>query len=259
MFHLFKSVVFGYEKDDEEEKTRTVPSYVEEKRSFTGQVTSVDGMCGMVDYNVFFDHAAVVGGQMPSERDMVNVEAVREHSEAGWRAVSINLVTRWHTGTTEEPENSAQRSLVGYVKDGGRGRWMAVCGNEEVVFDWTAADTKYLPHRGDWVMLTVEEEGEVTSIQPLREQTVIGRVDRFTGVQGIVDGSIGFSLAVCESGYYPQVGDEVKVVCVECKHPHLSWRAVNLLHAPAERYSPLLLSCLSISLPPHSSFLSHPQ
>ena len=76
---------------------------------------------------------------------------------------------------------------------------------------------------------------EVTSVRPLREKTITGRVVQFTGVQGIVDGNIGFSLAVCESGYYPHVGDEVQVTCVECEHAHLSWRAVTMSSAPSEK------------------------
>lgn len=64
---------------------------------------------------------------------------------------------------------------------------------------------------------------EVTSVRPLREKTITGRVVQFMGVQGIVDGNIGFSLTVCESGYYPHVGDKVRVTCVECEHAHLSW------------------------------------
>ena len=235
MFGLLKTLVFGGE-EDKEDTTREKKDYTctqRENRSFTGCVTSVDGPCGMIDYNVFYDHDAIVGGERPCERDTVHVEAVREHSEAGWRAVSVQLVEQWRTGAREEP---LTRSVVGYVKEGGRGRWMAVCGKEEIIFDTITVDPAYLPHRGDWVMVGVKgESGEVTSVRPLREKTVTGRVVQFTGVQGIVDGNIGFSLAVCESGYYPHVGDEVRVTCLECEHAHLSWRAVTMSIAPSEK------------------------
>lgn len=149
MLGLLKTLVFGGEEENKEDSPREKKGYTcaqRENRSFTGCVTSVEGPCGMINYNVFFDQDAVVGGERPSEGDTVHVEAVREHSEAGWKAVSVQLVEQWRTGAKEEP---LLRSVVGYVKEGGKGRWMAVCGKEEVLFDGRAVDLTYLPHRGD--------------------------------------------------------------------------------------------------------------
>ena len=149
MLGLLKTLVFGGEEENKEDSPREKKGYTcaqRENRSFTGCVTSVEGPCGMINYNVFFDQDAVVGGERPSEGDTVHVEAVREHSEAGWKAVSVQLVEQWRTGAKEEP---LLRSVVGYVKEGGKGRWMAICGKEEVLFDGTAVDPTYLPHRGD--------------------------------------------------------------------------------------------------------------
>lgn len=223
MFSFLRTLVFGGE-ESKDKVTEETKNGGKEHRSFSGKVTSVEVDCGMVDHSVFFDLDKVVGGARPVLGDSVHVEAARDHAMACWRALSVQLVNQWDPSQDQEVEVS---SVVGYIRDSGRGQWLVISGKEEIMFMEDSLVDDYVPVRGDWVMIRMEDNAPV-EVKPLRQQTINGVVDRFTGVHGVVNGNVGFSLAVCATGYHPRLGDNVVVNCLECKHTNLYWRAIKV-------------------------------
>ena len=125
----------------------------EQRRCFTGVVTSISGESGLIDNHVYFDCDVIVGGRNPVVGGAAHVTAARPHEHAGWRAVRVDLTSEWHP-----EESSATELVVGVVTGLSRTRCVVECGQRQVTFapgEYRPA-SGYRPHLGDSVEVSCE-------------------------------------------------------------------------------------------------------
>ena len=118
----------------------------EQRRYFTGTVTSLNEDGGMIDNHVYFDLDSVIGGKEPFVGGAAHVTATRPHVHAGWRATRVDLLMEWHPG-----EGSEIEIVVGLVSGWSHTRCVVESGLGEVTFapnEYRPA-SGYRPHIGD--------------------------------------------------------------------------------------------------------------
>ena len=234
LYQQLRSVVFGDEERRDSSKSPPTPSPAapvtrkREERFFNGVVSSMNQSSGMIDHLVFFELGAVMGGLTPEVGSTVHVSAEREHSQAGWRATRVEVTSaKWQPDT-----NSRTQVLIGYVSKMSLTRCIVDCSTEEVAFSpQEVSSASYRPHVKDWVQLTIlHQDGQtlVNDVQPLREKTLTACVSSVGQGFGTIGDDIYFAFSSCVRGYQPRVGEEVRVVCVECQHPRSNWRATHV-------------------------------
>ena len=240
MFNLYqqlRSMVLGApeEPDDSIKSAPTQPPSrlssgpVREKqeRYFTGTVTGLSNNSGMIDHQVFFEIDCVIGGRKPVVGSTVHVHAVREHPQAGWQARRVEVTSRW------QPETESRiQVLIGYIAQLSPTHGVVDCSTEEVVFSTRDSIARgYRPHVNDWVQVALlhqDGQTEVNDLRPLREKSVTGSVTSVSSGFGVIEGEVYFTFSACARGYYPRVGDGVRVVCVEHRHHKNAWRAIHV-------------------------------
>ena len=118
----------------------------EQRRYFTGVVTSLNGESGLIDNHVYFEWDVIVGGLTPVVGGAAHVTATRPHVHAGWRAVRVDLTSEWRP-----EESSATEIVVGVVTGLSRTKCVVESGQREVTFapsDYRPT-SGYRPHLGD--------------------------------------------------------------------------------------------------------------
>ena len=122
--------------------------------------------------------------------------------------------------------------MTGFISRISRTLAVVDCATSEVTFDprcYSGGGCKY--EKGDWVTLEVrvrgEEDEEVEFVKPLREKETEGKITSLGRGYGFVDDDIIFSFGLCGRGQV-EVGDDVRVKCVECRHHQATWRAVSM-------------------------------
>ena len=116
----------------------------EQRRYFTGTVTSVSGDSGMIDNHVYFDWDCIVGGQKPIVGGAAHVTATREHVQAGWKAVRVDLMSEWRP-----EEDSETEVVVGVVTGMSRTKCVVESGGRDVTFEPRQTSSGYRPQIGD--------------------------------------------------------------------------------------------------------------
>ena len=234
LYHQLRSVVFGGEEQHDSSKNPPIQrptaavTRKREERFFNGVVSSMNQSSGMIDHLVFFELGAVMGGLTPEVGSAVHVSAEREHSQAGWRAIRVEVTSaKWQPDT-----ESRTRVLIGYISKTSPTKCIVDCSTEEVAFSpQEVSTTSYRPHVNDWVQLTIlHQDGQtlVNDVQPLREKTLTASVSSVSQGFGTIGDDIYFVFSACVRGYRPRVGEEVRVVCVEYQHPRSNWRATHV-------------------------------
>ena len=127
----------------------TSTNHVEEQRRyFTGTVTSLNENGGMIDNHIYFDLDSIIGGKVPFVGGAAHVTATRPHVHAGWRAVRVDLLTEWHPD-----EGSEIELVVGVVSGWSHTKCVVESGSGEVTFapnEYHPA-SGYRPHIGDCI------------------------------------------------------------------------------------------------------------
>ena len=130
----------------------------EQRRYFTGTVTSLNEDGGMIDNHVYFDLDSVIGGKEPFVGGAAHVTATRPHVHAGWRATRVDLLTEWHP-----EEGSEIEIVVGVVSGWSHTRCVVESRSGEVTFapnEYRPA-SGYRPHIGD----SIEVQKLMTMLQ----------------------------------------------------------------------------------------------
>ncbi len=233
-YQQLRTVIFGGEqgpvedRDGDANKSTPIVESVERKaqeRYFTGVVTSMDQSSGMIDNQVFFELEGVIGGKRPVVGSSVHVHARRDHRQAGWKALRVEVTSQW------QPEGRSEREVLnGYIGKLSPTLGVVDCGTDEVsFFPREVAASGYRPHVNDWVQLAIlhqDGESKVTGISPLRERRATGTVTYVSPGFGIIDDDVYYTFSACLRGYQAKVGDRVVMECVEYHHPKSNWRAV---------------------------------
>ena len=126
--------------------SNTVATTAEQRRYFTGTVTSLNEDGGMIDNHVYFELDCILGGQQPFVGGAAHVTATRAHVHAGWRAIRVDLLSEWHPD-----EGSENELVVGVVSGWSRTRCVVESGSGEVTFapNECRPVSGYRPHVGD--------------------------------------------------------------------------------------------------------------
>ena len=224
--------MFGEEEKQGEDSNKSPPERThkveKQERYFTGEVTSVNYTSGMIDQRVFFELSNVIGGQRPVVGSTVHVHAIREHSQAGWRATRVEVTSKWQPEARSEKE-----ALIGHVAQLSLTRGIIDCSTEEIVFSPGAGvcANGYKPFVNDrvYVVLLIQDgERVVNEVTPLRERALTGVVSSVLQGYGMIEEDIYFTFYSCVRGYRPRMGDSVRVVCVEYRHQKSNWRATSV-------------------------------
>lgn len=126
----------------------TPNSHTEQRRYFTGTVTSLNEDGGMIDNHVYFDLDCIIGGREPFVGGAAHVTATRPHMHAGWRAIRVDLLTEWRPDEDTEIE-----VVVGVVSGWSHTKCVVESGSGEVTFapsEYRPA-SGYRPHIGDCI------------------------------------------------------------------------------------------------------------
>lgn len=120
----------------------------EERRYFTGAVTSLNEDGGMIDNHVYFDLDSIIGGKEPFVGGAAHVTASRPHLHAGWRATRVDLLMEWHPDEVSEIE-----LVVGVVSGWSHTKCVIESGAGEVTFapNECRPASGYRPHVGDCI------------------------------------------------------------------------------------------------------------
>lgn len=118
----------------------------EQRRYFTGTVTSLNENGGMIDNHVYFDFDSIIGGKEPFVGGAAHVTATRPHVHAGWRATRVDLLTEWRPD-----EGSEIELVVGVVSGWSHTKCVVESGAGEVTFapNEFCPTNGYRPHIGD--------------------------------------------------------------------------------------------------------------
>ena len=120
----------------------------EQRRYFTGTVTSLNEDGGMIDDHVYFDLDSIIGGKEPFVGGAAHVTATRPHVHACWRAVRVDLLMEWR------PDESSEIELVvGVVSGWSHTKCIVESGLGEVTFapNEYRLVSGYRPHVGDCI------------------------------------------------------------------------------------------------------------
>ena len=141
--------------------------------------------------------------------------------------------------------------VVGFISKISETLAVVDCATSELTFDPQCHSGWF--ESGDWVSVGVrvggcDEGEEVEFVQPLREKEVKGQVTTIGRGYGFVDDDIIFSTRLCGRSHV-RVGDDVSVMCVECRHHQATWRAVSMTTLSSPHLHTLPSSPNSPSLP----------
>lgn len=138
----------GAQGRNADETTTSSRSELEQRRYFTGTVTSLNDDGGMIDNHVYFDLDCIIGAREPVVGGAAHVTATRSHVHAGWRAIRVDLLTEWR------PEEKSEVELVvGVVSGWSHTKCVVVSGELEVTFapNECRPISGYRPHVGDCI------------------------------------------------------------------------------------------------------------
>ncbi|TKS73686.1 RNA helicase [Collichthys lucidus] len=220
---------------DVDEEDLLLGSAMEEIRRLQGSV--VTQLCvdyGMIDGAVYFTSEEVLGGTPLKEGDLVNVIAVRNGAQGGWKAIRVEKsADAWDDEgrTSLEADSMQLRPLIGTVtsfdRDGGYI-------NQTTYFPRYSLWEGYEPMKGDWVQAKyfinpTQWTTQAQSVAPLRycrlDQVHVTSV---YGNSGVVEDSVFFSLEslLLPANYQPLPGHLVNLVMVESSQSLFCWRAL---------------------------------
>ena len=198
-------------------------------KCFTGKITSLFNGRGLIEDHVYFTLNVVIGGELVHVGDDVHVEASRTHSEGGWIANKIQLLSDWTTTANENKRNI--ETMVKIVKYFSTTTQTGKLDNE-IEFSRSVCQYLYTPYQGDFVKTDLERSGEdqvnVVSVCPVRQKKITGTVTDFSGKFGFIDNDLYFQIFVCIRGYTPRKGDKVTAVAIESKSFKGGWRAMSV-------------------------------
>ena len=126
----------------------TTTSELEQRRYFTGTVTSLNDEGGMIDNHVYFDLDCITGAREPVVGGAAHVTATRGHLQAGWRATRVDLLTEWRPD-----EGSEVELVVGVVSGWSHTKCVVESGENEVTFSPNECRpiSGYRPYVGDCI------------------------------------------------------------------------------------------------------------
>jgi len=210
--------------------------------SFRGCVTEVDGACGMIEDQVYFNSESLNDTAMPIVGTTVDVVAERKHGIAGWRAVTVSIVTQIGPEVPDwDNENAGVESLTESAN--GSQHFTALVTKElrgggilDGRFEFDKSDVSYdgyYPCRGDWVIAIQSPFGSMgktmaTDIRPLRVRHFEGVINAVKhSSHGYIDGNVYFAWNACV-GFKPTRFDQVYGEAVETDHKTCQWRAFTV-------------------------------
>ena len=147
--HQDREQTRGRMRTEAQTSTAATPTnHTEQRRYFTGTVTSLNEDGGMIDNHVYFDLDCVIGGREPYVGGAAHVTATRPHVHAGWRAIRVDLLMEWRPD-----EGSEIELVVGVVSGWSHTKCVVESGSGEVTFapNECRPASGYRPHIGDCI------------------------------------------------------------------------------------------------------------
>ena len=179
----------------------------EEKKEFEGTVTHVYDSNGLVDNEVYFSFDQVVGGDRLCVNDRVQVRAVRHHTEGGWHAEQVVIVTEW-----EDDEEAIDiwkpAEIVGTITHTDVNTGYV---NSNIFYNLNeCVHNDFIPYKGDWVKVSVtygtgDEKAVITAtkFEPLRMKDTEGIVSAAMTDHGYIDEEVFYTSEALSDGFTP--------------------------------------------------------
>ena len=234
--------VFTGDSSDEEAKDTL-------EKNIHGTVTSYFNNRGLIDDSIYFTQNVIIGNDQPRVGDEVLVKASRSHLAGGWVALSVQITALWDTEEEESTHKPYKDTIIGVV--------VKLFGNVvqiKTTLDFNLPLSKfkagYQPYNGDWISIEIWNKGtgqtdfssfslinDIISISPLREKKIVGTVTDIQSRNGLINGDVYFSFAICKRGTFFKKGDKVVALVIEAKQAKGNWRAVYIEHCKKEEKS----------------------
>lgn len=232
--------VYPTANSDEESGSDTENDILE--KTIHGIVTSYFNNRGLIDDSIYFTQDIILGNDQPRVGDEVLVKASRSHSSGGWVALTVQITALWHTEEEESNNKPYKDTIIGVV--------IKLFGNSILIkttLEYNIPLSKfkagYKPYNGDWISIEIWNKGpehtdfssssfsnDIISISPLREKKIVGTVTDILSRNGLINGDIYFSFAICKRGTFFKRGDKVVALVIEAKQTKGNWRAVYIEH-----------------------------
>ncbi|XP_064617004.1 RNA helicase Mov10l1-like [Liolophura sinensis] len=233
-------------------------------KTVTGKVSHVYSGHGLVEGEIYFSFANVIGGVRPAVGDVVNVVSKQENEGGGWKGVQVTALSEvwdaelspstWDGSSvdavaSEEESPVEKEDVVGKVTRFADGEG---CINDSITFNGEACVSEYEAFQGDWVKAEVVATDDdllcAVSVYPLRTLEFEGEITAIRDDHGYVETkdsrSIFYHVGVIEPGYFPRKRDIVKGRALESTQGQCVWRAISLSPAfnsvTPQRYGKLL-------------------
>ncbi|KAM4676049.1 RNA helicase Mov10l1-like [Discoglossus pictus] len=210
-----------------------------EEHTMNGVVTRFCNDYGLINDQIYFTNAVVVGREPLSVGQHVSVVFEEDKISGGWRATMVHCISdRWEGDAPDTVQDLSIKVLIGSItfcnKDGGDI-------NQSTYFSMCDVCEGYEPYKGDWVKAEyfinpTTWNSEACSVKPLRCKRVDNvKISAFYGRTGVLDESIYFTLDSMRlpQGYRPKREDSVNAVVVESSQSCYVWRALCI--APVSR------------------------